>query len=144
VDHSNPNEADMESYTTELLRSKFEERFPEHTDQLNSIISEFTPGLVVNRVRNRKDLMAGDNILKLIKKFLEIEVTYLGYIIESDRIRDSIDDMIPFLIKDPKSKPSENLQQIIRALTNTDLQLVKRDGKISVSKQVPLSSGWGV
>ncbi|HIK57638.1 MAG TPA: hypothetical protein EYF96_00895 [Nitrospinaceae bacterium] len=144
VDHSNPNEADMESYTTELLRSKFEERFPEHTDQLNSIISEFTPGLVVNRVRNRKDLMAGDNILKLIKKFLEIKVTYLGYIIESDRIRDSIDDMIPFLIKDPKSKPSENLQQIIRALTNTDLQFVKRDGKISVSKQVPLSSGWGV
>jgi len=107
-----------------------------------SLIKDFTPGLVVNRVRNRKDLMAGDNLLKLVKKFLEVEVTYLGYIIESDRVRDSIDEMIPFLIKDPQSKPSENLQQIIGALTNTDLQFVKREGRIFVSKQVRLSSGW--
>ena len=85
-----------------------------------------------------------DNLLKLVKKFLEVEATYLGYIIESDRVRDSVDEMIPFLIKDPQSKPSENLQQIIGALTNTDLQFVKRDGRIFVSKQVRLSSGWEV
>ena len=144
VDHSNPNDADMESYTTGLLRSKFAEQFPDQADRLETLIQDFTPGLVVNRVRNRKDLMAGENLLKLVKKFLEIEVTYLGYIIESDRVRDSIDDMIPFLIKDPQSKPSENLQQIIGALTNTDLQFVKRDGRIFVSKQVRLSSGWEV
>lgn len=142
VDHSNPDSADTESYTTGLLRSKFEENFPDHSDKLNTLINEFTPGLVVNRVRNRKDLMAGDNLLKLVKKFLEVEVTYLGYIIDSDRVRDSIDEMIPFLIKDPQSKPSENLQQIIGALTNTDLQFMKRDGRIFVSKQVRLSSGW--
>ncbi len=142
VDHSNPDSADTESYTTGLLRSKFEENFPDHSDKLNTLINEFTPGLVVNRVRNRKDLMAGDNLLKLVRKFLEVEVTYLGYIIDSDRVRDSIDEMIPFLIKDPQSKPSENLQQIIGALTNTDLQFMKRDGRIFVSKQVRLSSGW--
>ena len=142
VDHSNPDNANMESYTTGLLRSKFQEQFPNHADQLNTLINDFNPGLVVNRVRNRKDLMAGDNLLKLVKKFLEVDVTFLGYIIESDRVRDSIDEMIPFLIKDPQSKPSENLQQIIGALTNTDLQFVKRDGRIFVSKQVRLSSGW--
>ena len=86
--------------------------------------------------------MAGDNLLKLVKKFLEVEIAYLGYIIESDRVRDSIDEMIPFLIKDPQSKPSEILQQIIGALTNTDLQFVKREGRSFVSKQVRLSSGW--
>jgi flagellar biosynthesis protein FlhG len=124
------------------LRSKFQEQFPKHIDQLNTLISNFNPGLVVNRVRNRKDLMAGDNLLKLVKKFLDVDVTYLGYIIESDRVRDSVDEMIPFLIKDPQSKPSENLQQIIGALTNTDLQFVKREGRIFVSKQVRLTSGW--
>ena len=142
VDHSNPINADMESYTTGLLRSNFKEHFPNYTESLDSIINDFTPGLVVNRVRNRKDLIAGDNLLKLVKKFLEVEIAYLGYIIESDRVRDSIDEMIPFLIKDPQSKPSENLQQIIGALTNTDLQFVKREGRIFVSKQVRLSSGW--
>jgi hypothetical protein len=50
--------------------------------------------------------------------------------------------MVPFLIKNPQSKPSGNLQQIIGALTNTDLHLVKEDGRIFVSKQVRLNSGW--
>ena len=142
VDHSNPANADIESYTTDLLRERFAEDFPDHLDQLNTIVKNFSPGLVVNRVRNKKDLLTGDNLLKLVKKFLKLEATYLGYIIESDQVRDSVDEMVPFLIKDPQSTPSENLQQIISALTNADLEFVKRDGKIFVSKQVRLSSGW--
>ena len=114
------------------------------TTQFNNIVKEFQPSLIVNCVRSKKDLMTGDNLLKLVEKFLNVEVTYLGYIIESDKVRDSIDEMIPFLIKDPQSKPSENLQKIIGDLTNTDLQFVKRDGRILVSKQVRLSSGWEV
>ena len=144
VDHSNPANADIESYTTDLLRERFAEDFPDHLDQFNTIIKNFTPGLVVNRVRSKKDLLTGDNLLKLVKKFLKLEATYLGYIIESDQVRDSVDEMVPFLIKDPQSKPSENLQQIISSLTNADLEFVKRDGKIFVSKQVRLSSGWEV
>jgi flagellar biosynthesis protein FlhG len=144
VDHSNPGSADIEAYTTGLLRDRFVKDFPEQLEQFNNIVKNFTPGLVVNRVRSKKDLKTGDNLLKLIRKFLEVKTTYLGYIIESDRIRDSVDEMIPFLIKDPQSKPSENLQQIIGALTNTDLKFVKKDGQIFVSKQVRLSSGWEV
>ena len=144
VDHSNPENADIETYTTSLLRERFKEEFPDHLEELNNIVQDFTPGLVVNRVRSKKDLLTGDNLIKLVKKFLEVEATYLGYIIESDRVRDSVDEMIPFLIKDPQSKPSENLQQIIGALTNTDLHFIKRDGRILVSKQVRLSSGWEI
>ena len=144
VDHSNPQNANVETYTTELLRNRFSEDFPDHLQQLNDIIKKFQPSLIVNRVRSKKDLMTGDNLVKLVKKFLNVEVTYLGYIIESDKIRDSVDEMIPFLIKDPNSKPSENLQKIIGDLTNTDLQFVKRDGRILVSKQVRLSSGWEI
>ena len=142
VDHSNPANADIESYTTDLLMERFAEDFPEHLDKLHTIIKNFTPGLVVNRVRSKKDLLTGDNLLKLVKKFLKLEATYLGYIIESDQVRDSVDEMVPFLIKDPQSTPSENLQQIIGSLTNADLEFVKRDGKIFVSKEVRLSSGW--
>ena len=144
VDHSNPGNANFETYTTDLLREQFTKDFPDHLEQLNAIVKGFTPGLVVNRVRSKKDLLTGDNLLKLVKKFLNVEATYLGYIIESDRVRDSVDEMVPFLIKDPQSKPSENLQQIISSLTNADLEFEKRDGKIFVSKQVRLSSGWEV
>jgi len=144
VDHSNPGNADIETYTTDLLRERFAKDFPDYLDQLNTIVKSFTPGLVVNRVRSKKDLLTGDNLLKLVKKFLKLEATYLGYIIESDQVRDSVDELVPFLIKDPQSTPSENLQQIISSLTNADLEFVKRDGKIFVSKQVDLSSGWEV
>ncbi len=144
VDHSNPGNTNFETYTTDLLREQFTKDFPDHLEQLNTIVKGFTPGLVVNRVRSKKDLLTGDNLLKLVKKFLEVEATYLGYIIESDRVRDSVDEMVPFLIKDPQSKPSENLQQIISSLTNADLEFEKRDGKIFVSKQVRLSSGWEI
>ena len=144
VDHSNPGNADIETYTTDLLRERFTKDFPDHLDQLNTIVKSFKPGLVVNRVRSKKDLLTGDNLLTLVKKFLKLEATYLGYIVESDQVRDSVDEMVPFLIKDPQSTPSENLQQIISSLTNADLEFVKRDGKIFVSKQVRLSSGWEV
>ena len=144
VDHSNPQNANIETYTTELLRDRFSVDFSDHLEQLNNIVKEFQPCLIVNCVRSKKDLMTGENLLKLVKKFLDVEVTYLGYIIESDKVRDSVDEMIPFLIKDPQSKPSENLQKIIGDLTNTDLQFVKRDGRILVSKQVRLSSGWEI
>ncbi|MEE3252683.1 MAG: P-loop NTPase, partial [Nitrospinota bacterium] len=97
VDHSNPQNANIETYTTELLRDRFSVDFSDHLEQLNNIVKEFQPCLIVNCVRSKKDLMTGDNLLKLIKKFLDVEVTYLGYIIESDEVRDSVDEMIPFL-----------------------------------------------
>ena len=108
----------------------------------NKIIDEFKPAIIINRVRNKKDLLAGNNLVNLVKKYLEIELKYIGYIVESDGVRESAEDMVPFLIKNPQSKPSENLQQIIGTLTNTDLHLVKEDGRIFVSKQVRLNSGW--
>ena len=79
-----------------------------------------------------------------IPQYLDVDLNYLGYIVESDRVRDSVEEMVPFLIKDPQSKPSENLQQIVGSLTNTDLHLVKEDGRIFVSKHVRLGSGWDV
>ena len=111
-------------------------------EQINKIIDQFKPSIIINRVRNKKDLLAGKNLANLVKKYLDVDLNYLGYIVESDRVRDSVEEMVPFLIKDPQSKPSENLQQIIGVFTNTDLHLVKEDGRIFVSKQVRLKSGW--
>ncbi len=68
---------------------------------------------------------------------------FLGFLIESDEVRNSIDEMKPFLIKNPQSKPSENIQQVIGSLTNTNIHLVKKDDSIYVSQQIKLSAGWG-
>jgi len=142
VDHSHPSKADIEAYTLDTLRENVKKIDESQVEQINEIVNQFKPSIIINRVRNKKDLLAGNNLINLVKKYLDINLSYLGYIVESDRVRDSVEDMVPFLIKDPQSKPSENLQQIIGALTNTDLHLVKEDGRIFVSKQVRLNSGW--
>lgn len=144
VDHSDPAQADIETYTIQLLKEKLQDIDPDLVEVVDEEVKAFVPGIVVNRVRNKKDLRVGESLDKLAQKYLGMETRYLGYVIESDRVRDSVDEMIPFLIKDPSSKPSENIQQIIGALTNTDIHLVKQDGKIFVSKQVRLTSGWEV
>ena len=129
-------------FEIESLREKVEEIHPQQLERVNEIIREFQPGLVINRVRRQKDIMMGDNLLKLAKKYLDVDIKFLGYLIESDAVRDSIDQMRPFLIEDPQSKPSGNIQQIISSLTHTNIHLVKKDDSIYVSQQIKLSSGW--
>ena len=126
----------------ETLRESVKKVDDSQIEQINEIINQFKPSIVINRVRDKKDLLTGNNLVNLVKKYLDVDLNYLGYIAESDRVRDSVEEMVPFLIKDPQSKPSENLQQIIGTLTNTDLHLVKEGGRIFVSKQVRLKSGW--
>ncbi len=143
LDFSKNPAASQECYEISSLREAVEETHPQKLEQVNQIIRDFQPGLVINRVRRQKDILMGDNLKRLAKKYLDVDVKFLGYLIESDDVRDSIDEMRPFLIKDPQSKPSENIQQIISALTHTHIHLVKKDDSIYVSQQVKLSSGWG-
>jgi len=119
VDHSNPNNADMETHSIKILKEKLMAIDPKQVLVVETLVDSFKPCLIVNRVRYKKDLKAGANLIKLVKKFLGVEAVYLGYLIESDRVRDSVDEMRPFLIKEPDSKPGNNIHQIIDALTNT-------------------------
>ena len=142
VDYSKLSKNDLETYTLATLRENIKKVDETQIKKLDEIVNEFKPAIIINRVRNKKDLLAGNNLVNLAKKYLEVELNYIGYIVESDGVRGSTEEMVPFLIKNPQSKPSGNLQQIIGALTNTDLHLVKEDGRIFVSKQVRLNSGW--
>ena len=143
LDFSKNPAVSKECYEITSLREAVEESHPQSLEMVNRIIRDFQPGLVINRVRRQKDILMGDNLKKLAKKYLDVDVNFLGYLIESDDVRDSIDEMRPFLIQNPQSKPSENIQQIIGSLTNTNIHLVKKDNSIYVSQQIKLSSGWG-
>ncbi len=119
VDHSNPTNADMETHCINTLKEKLTTIDPKQVLVVETIVESFKPYLIINRVRHKKDLKAGENLIELIKKYLGVEPVYLGYLIESDRVRDSVDEMLPFLIKEPDSKPGKNIHNIIDALTNT-------------------------
>lgn len=142
LDFSKNPELSEECFEVSQLREKIQSVEPESQETVNDIIRSFQPGLVINRVREKRDILMGDNLLKLAKKYLDVDATYLGYVVESEHIRDSVAEMVPFLVKDPASKPSENIRQIISTLTHTDLHLVKKDGSMFVSMEIKLKSGW--
>ena len=142
TDFTKNPEAASETFSIDQLREKVKDKEPDLCSKIDEIVAAFQPHLIINRVRKQKDLILGQNLRKLVKKFLNVQLNYLGFVIESDRVRNSVNDMVPFLIKDPQSKPSENLQRIIGGLTHSDIQFIKKDGAIFVSKQVHLSSGW--
>ncbi len=137
----NPNVSE-ECYKIEEFKSKVQEIQPDSLEELEKLISDFQIGLVINRVQTKKDIFMGDHLIELAKKFLGIKVQYLGYVIESDHVRSSVGEMIPFLIKDPQSPPSKNLQQVISSVTGSEVHLIKKDGTIFVSKQIQLPTGW--
>jgi flagellar biosynthesis protein FlhG len=68
-----------------------------------------------------------ENLIALTKKYLNIDVTLSGYLVESDNVRKSVDEMIPFMLKDPESKPGEGLQDILRGLTGSDINIKMTD-----------------
>ncbi|MFQ5481330.1 MAG: MinD/ParA family protein [Nitrospinaceae bacterium] len=143
LDYSQHPGTGEEIFQINRLRVKVLEHDKKCLTRLNDVVHNFRPCLIVNRVRRKKDILMGDNVVQLARKYLEVDVRYLGYVIESDNVQDSVDEMIPFLIKDPQSKPSANVQQVVGALTNMDIHLVKKDGVIFVSKQIKLTAGWG-
>lgn len=142
TDFSKNPEAANEMYSIDQLKKNILKDDPKLASKIDSVVASFKPNLVVNRVRMKKDLLLGQHLIKLVKKYLEVDLNYLGYIVESDRVRDSVNEMVPFLIKNPRSKPSENLQRVIGALIHSDIHLVKKGGMIFVSKKVRLTSGW--
>jgi flagellar biosynthesis protein FlhG len=105
VDHSHPSQADVETCTIDILRENIKKVDGSQTEEVEKIIRSFKPEVIINRVRNKKDLQTGDNLISLVKKFLDVDLKYLGHVIESDQVRDSVEEMVPFLIKDPKSTP---------------------------------------
>ncbi len=135
VDHSDPETADLDIPSVGALRDKIQAIDSEAVQTLESIVNGFAPLLVVNRVRKNRDLGAADQLIQLVKKHLDVTVPILGYVIESERVRDSVDERIPFLIKEPQSKPSVNVLSILGALFNTQLQFIKKDGRIFISRQ---------
>ena len=121
VDHSEPLVADMETYSIDIPKEKLAALDPKQVLVVESIVDSFKPQLIVKRVRCNKDLMAGKNLIELVTKYLGVKTAYLGYLIESDRVRDSVDEMAPFLLKELDSKPANNLHNILDAFTDTSV-----------------------
>ena len=74
VDHSHPSQADVETCTIDILRENIKKVDGSQTEEVEKIIRSFKPEVIINRVRNKKDLQTGDNLISLVKKFLDVDL----------------------------------------------------------------------
>src|SRR3989338_2530044 len=81
-------------------------------------VEEFQPLLIVNMIKGNSDIDIGNDIVCLVKKNLNVEIKYLGYLEDSCEVRNSIENMKPFVIGFPTSKPATLIHNITLRLMN--------------------------
>ncbi|HMA96963.1 MAG TPA: helix-turn-helix domain-containing protein [Polyangiaceae bacterium] len=83
-------------------------------EQAAKELSVMMPRLVVNGVRLRSDSEVGPAICEMSRRYLGIEMDYLGQIEQDDSVWLSVVRKRPLLIDSPTSKSARNLERIAR------------------------------
>lgn len=86
------------------------------TEKANQILSAFHPQLILNMVENYQDLSVVERFQKVVKKYLNIDIEYLGYIPFDKKVRKSSRILRPIIIEHPNSRASRCLYKIAERL----------------------------
>jgi flagellar biosynthesis protein FlhG len=73
--------------------------------------------LVLNMVRETGDIACGQRFAGIVKKYLSLNLTYIGYIIYSEAVRQSIRQGKPVVILAPSSRVTECFTAVSRNVT---------------------------
>lgn len=93
--------------------------FPDEAEKLSEILSSYKPRLILNKVRRARQLGEGNQLVTLASEYLGINLTYLGHIESDQKVTDASEVMMPFVLKYPRSKASQNLFRILESLEVT-------------------------
>lgn len=109
--------AKAETYQTqtsvEMLIRKIKEINPDLSQEISDVLKDFKPGLMINRLDRKTDEADCLSVKIAAKDLLSIDVTYLGAIHEDKAVLQSLQDHLPFLQHDAKSKASKDLVSIL-------------------------------
>lgn len=81
--------------------------------QMRSVISGFTPSLILNMVHAEEEIREGMVLKTAIEELLAVQMSILGYIDYDESVRRAVKELRPFVIDDPKSKASRALAKLI-------------------------------
>lgn len=130
IAHFKTHEA-FKSAFTEFIQRNVQETFdfPEFRQFLESsnsslhrefenFLREFSPGLIMNKIRTLNQDREGPYFINLVKSFLNIEMHYLGGIKFDKRIIQSSEKICPFIFQFPGAKITRRLFSILNTLNN--------------------------
>lgn len=79
---------------------------------VEGLVSELKPKLVLNMCRDRTERKYLINFCNLVKKYLSIEMEYLGQVDHNEEVRASTNALKPFVLNYPNASASKNLEWI--------------------------------
>ncbi|MCP4723968.1 MAG: MinD/ParA family protein [bacterium] len=81
---------------------------------------EFQPGIIMNKVNSGNNSLERGKLVRLVQKFMSIELSFLGEIKYSKRIGKSYLAEMPVLSRYPRSDLAKNIFKIIKKLEDSE------------------------
>ncbi|MFH1760935.1 MAG: AAA family ATPase [bacterium] len=77
------------------ILEKIKENDIEKGREIDNIIKECNPRLIVNKITSNSDIQVGKNFVEVVRKYLNISMIYIGYMINDNQCAEAIKKMIP-------------------------------------------------
>ena len=84
----------------------------EYGELLTAGLDRFRPCLIVNRLRTEDDAVLGTSMVHLVKKYLGVNINFLGAVPNDDSVPYSLKSMTPYVFAHPNSKTTYALKVI--------------------------------
>ncbi|MFC1509171.1 rod shape-determining protein MreB [Candidatus Omnitrophota bacterium] len=101
----NPSTDQIAVKFTDLLE-KIEQFEPHSIEKCRAFMRTFTPHIILNMVMKNEEIKLGRGIKEVVKRYLNVDLNFVGSISYDSTIRESLSQAVPFIIKAPKSRPA--------------------------------------
>ena len=100
-------------------------------DQMEKVLYDFRPMLVMNKIRRRSQVSEGQVIVQLAREYLTVAVHYAGHVEEDAKVQNAQERMMPFLMEYPKCQASKDVYRLLSNLgiqpnNGTDINSLRR------------------
>jgi len=90
--------------------------------QIIDLVSNFKVYLVLNMVRNRRDIVVGEKFRLVTKKYLHCDLCYLGHVVWDEKVRTAALRRSPLVFEYPHSRASHCIYLLAQKLINKECQ----------------------
>lgn len=79
-------------------------------------LKRFNPCLIINNARSERDFLLGQSIVDVVKKYLVVDLNFLGAIPHDERIHVSLKRLTPYMSTYPNSEVALSIRSIVEKL----------------------------
>ena len=99
-------------------------QYPKETDKIKEWLTNRNTFLILNMVKSKEDILVGRKFSDIVKKYLNINLRFLGYLIYEPEMRRSTREMKPLVLSNPTEKAMvcfNTITENLVTLTNSQL-----------------------